>query len=208
MWTTRGRLSRLGPARRCRFAWTLRSQVHQAWPPWVVRGAACQVAIASSVNQTVRLSRRRKLASYAAHSVVLRFRFGTWWGRAALALKGMTRTQIRTGLPPIETTPDHQPLIRATTPPCSPTIHRTFRGSGGAPVSGCRSVLPNRPGLSGLLGSPSKTKPIRRETFAPSSEYRAAADPTEQVAMGFFKTAVQGELRAVAGQVRRNLCGY
>ena len=36
---------------------------YQAWPPAVVRGAARQPAIASSMNQTVRLPRWRRLAS-------------------------------------------------------------------------------------------------------------------------------------------------
>jgi hypothetical protein len=40
-------------------------------PPRVVRGAACQAAIASSVNQTVKLPRSRKLASYATQFVTL-----------------------------------------------------------------------------------------------------------------------------------------
>jgi hypothetical protein len=36
---------------------------YQAWPPAVVRGAARPPSIASSVNQTVRLPRWRRLAS-------------------------------------------------------------------------------------------------------------------------------------------------
>jgi hypothetical protein len=36
---------------------------YQACPPGVVRGAACQPAIASSLNHRVRLPRWRKLAS-------------------------------------------------------------------------------------------------------------------------------------------------
>jgi hypothetical protein len=63
---------------------------YQACPPRVVRGAACQAAIASSVNHAVRLPRWRKLASYAAQFVTLRFCFGMWWRRAGLALNGMT----------------------------------------------------------------------------------------------------------------------
>jgi hypothetical protein len=42
---------------------------YQGCPPRVVRGAARQAAIASSVNQTVRLPRCRKLASYARQFV-------------------------------------------------------------------------------------------------------------------------------------------
>ena len=46
------------------------------WPPGVVRGSACQAAIASSVNQTVRLPRWRKTASYSAQFVIRRRCFG------------------------------------------------------------------------------------------------------------------------------------
>jgi hypothetical protein len=45
-------------------------------PPRDVRAAACQAVIASSVNQIVKLPRWRKLASYAAQLVTLRFCFG------------------------------------------------------------------------------------------------------------------------------------
>jgi hypothetical protein len=49
---------------------------YQGCPPQVVRGAARQAAIASSVNHTAKLPRWRKLASYAAQLVTLRFCFG------------------------------------------------------------------------------------------------------------------------------------
>jgi hypothetical protein len=49
---------------------------YHAWPPRVVRGAACQAAIASLLSHTVRLPRWRRLASYAAQFVTLRFCFG------------------------------------------------------------------------------------------------------------------------------------
>src|SRR3954463_4469200 len=62
---------------------------YHAWPPRVVRGSARQAAIAASLNHTVRLPRWRRLASYAAQFVTLRFCFGIWWRRAALALNGM-----------------------------------------------------------------------------------------------------------------------
>jgi hypothetical protein len=62
---------------------------YQACPPRVVRGAARQAAIASSLNHTVRLPRWRKPASYAAQFVTLRFCFGMWWRRTALALNGI-----------------------------------------------------------------------------------------------------------------------
>ena len=47
-------------------------------PPAVVRGSAFHAATASSVNQTVRLPRWRKAASYAAEFVRLCFCFGMW----------------------------------------------------------------------------------------------------------------------------------
>ena len=40
-------------------------------------------------NQTVRLTRCRRLASYAAQLITLRFCLGMWWRRVALALNGM-----------------------------------------------------------------------------------------------------------------------
>src|SRR3954463_13173431 len=46
------------------------------WPPGVVRGSACQAAIAASVNHTVRLPRWRKAASYSAQFVIRRRCFG------------------------------------------------------------------------------------------------------------------------------------
>jgi hypothetical protein len=42
---------------------------YQGCPPRVVRGAARQAAMASSLNQTVKLPRCRKLASYSAQLV-------------------------------------------------------------------------------------------------------------------------------------------
>ena len=39
------------------------SSEYQGWPPRAVRGSALQAAMASSVNQTVKLPRWRKLAS-------------------------------------------------------------------------------------------------------------------------------------------------
>ena len=47
------------------------SAEYQGCPPRVVRGSAAQASIASSVNQTVRLPRWRKLASYAGQFVTL-----------------------------------------------------------------------------------------------------------------------------------------
>src|SRR4051795_12645566 len=59
---------------------------YPAWPTRVVRGSSRQAAIASSLNQIVKLPRWRRLASYAAQFVTLRFCFGMWWRRAVLAL--------------------------------------------------------------------------------------------------------------------------
>src|SRR4051794_25856978 len=61
---------------------------YQGCPPRVVRGSACQAAIASSVNQTVRLPRWRRAASYSAQLVTRCRCLGMRWRRAALALNG------------------------------------------------------------------------------------------------------------------------
>src|SRR3954451_17893605 len=62
---------------------------YQAWPTRVVRGSARQAAIASSLNQIVKLQRWGRLAADAAQFVTVRFCFGMWWRRAALTLNGM-----------------------------------------------------------------------------------------------------------------------
>ena len=61
---------------------------YQGCPPRVVRGSARQAATASSVNQTVRLPRWRRAASYAAQLVTRCRCLGMRWRRAALALNG------------------------------------------------------------------------------------------------------------------------
>ena len=53
---------------------------YQAWPPRVVRGAARQPALASSLNHSVKLPRWRRLA-LAAQFVTLRVCLGMWWQR-------------------------------------------------------------------------------------------------------------------------------
>src|ERR687893_1926655 len=58
-----------------------------------MRGAATQAAIASDVNQTVRLPRARRPASYAAQLVTRCRCFGMWWRQAALALNGTAEIQ-------------------------------------------------------------------------------------------------------------------
>src|SRR3954453_19325421 len=57
-------------------------------PPRVVRGSALQASIASGVNQTVRLPRARRPASYSAQLVTRCSCFGMWRRHAALALNG------------------------------------------------------------------------------------------------------------------------
>src|SRR3954453_3679443 len=58
-----------------------------------MRGAAAQAATASGVNQTVRLPRARRAASYSAQ-LVTRWRcFGMWRRQAALALNGTAEIQ-------------------------------------------------------------------------------------------------------------------
>ena len=47
------------------------SAEYQGCPPRVVRGSAAHASIASAVNQTVRLPRWRRLASYAGQFVTL-----------------------------------------------------------------------------------------------------------------------------------------
>ena len=58
-------------------------------PPRVVRGSARQAAIASSVNQIVKLPRWRRAASYSDQFVTRCCCFGMWWRRSALTLNGM-----------------------------------------------------------------------------------------------------------------------
>src|SRR5215208_8063067 len=61
--------------------------------PRVVRGAAAQAAIASGVNQTVRLPRARRPASYSAQLVTRCRCFGIWRRQVALALNGTAEIQ-------------------------------------------------------------------------------------------------------------------
>lgn len=60
----------------------------QGCPPRGVRGSARRAPTASSVNQAVKLSRRRKPPSRSRQLVVRRFRLGTWRPRSWLGLKG------------------------------------------------------------------------------------------------------------------------
>src|SRR5215208_2399059 len=61
--------------------------------PGVVRGSARQAAIAASVNQTMRLPRWRRAASYSAQLVTRCRCVGMWRRQAALALNGTTGIQ-------------------------------------------------------------------------------------------------------------------
>lgn len=109
---------------------------YQAWPPRVVRGSAFQPAIASSLNQTVRLARCRKLASYAAQLVTFRFCFGMWCRRAALALNGMVSLGSEQGLPPIPIGPT-SPTADLCNSAAPPPSHRLLRCHfGNVPVEG------------------------------------------------------------------------
>src|SRR3954469_22774389 len=85
------------------------------WPPGVVRGSACQATIASSENQTVRLPRWRKAASYSAQFVTRRRCFGIRWRRAALALNGIGGSRVIGGVVLLRQPPLHANRpIRAT----------------------------------------------------------------------------------------------
>src|SRR5215218_10249460 len=59
-----------------------------------MRGAATQAAIASGVNQTVRLPRARRPASYSAQLVTRCCCFGMWRRHAALALNGTAGIRV------------------------------------------------------------------------------------------------------------------
>src|SRR3954467_5563809 len=63
-------------------------------PPRVVRGSARQAAIASGVNQIVRLPRARRAASYSAQLVTRCRCFGMWRRHAALALNGTAGVRV------------------------------------------------------------------------------------------------------------------
>ena len=77
------------------------SAEYQGCPPRVVRGAARQAAIASSVNQTVKLPRCRKLTSYAGQFVTLCVCLGMWWRRSWFSLKGKAGIRGQQGSTPL-----------------------------------------------------------------------------------------------------------
>ena len=51
---------------------------HQGCPPRAVRGSVFQAEVASSVNHTAKLPRRRRAASYAAEFMTSCFCSGVW----------------------------------------------------------------------------------------------------------------------------------
>ena len=95
---------------------------YQGCPPRVVRGSALHAWIASSVNQTVRLPRWRRPASYSRQFVTLCLCLGMWWRRSWFNLNG--KAGIRGSekgrssyVGPARSATDR---IRATTPPGCP----------------------------------------------------------------------------------------
>ena len=67
---------------------------YQGWPPGVVRGSARQPSMASFVNQTVRLPRWRRLASYSRQFMILCFCLETWWRRCWFSLNRKRGIQL------------------------------------------------------------------------------------------------------------------
>src|SRR3954464_5485680 len=90
-------------------------------PPRVARGSACHAWTASSVNQTVKLPRWRRPASYSRQFTTLRFCRGICWRRSWFSLKGTLgiRGQVR-GHP---VTP-----ARPAAPPAGSVQQRPARG--------------------------------------------------------------------------------
>src|SRR3712207_5771645 len=81
------RSARRNTARSVRAAAIARAE-YEGCPPRPVRGSAFHAATASGVNQTVRLPRARRPASYAARLVTRCFCLGMWRRRAAFVLNG------------------------------------------------------------------------------------------------------------------------
>src|SRR3954462_7874486 len=104
------------------------SSEYQGWPPRVVRGSASHAAMASSVNQTVKLPRWRRLASEAGQFVTLRCWRGMWGRRSWFSLRARWASMIRRGplpyaIPPHST---NQP-IRAPQPLTPPVVGAATR---------------------------------------------------------------------------------
>ena len=92
----------------------------------VVRGSACQAAIASSENQTVRLPRWLRLASYSAQFVTRYRCLGIRCRRAALALNGTADVRQEGRSPPMSLGSGYQLAYSCNN----------------APISALRSSLP------------------------------------------------------------------
>src|SRR3954468_23162767 len=69
------------------------SAEYQGCPPRVVRGSPAHASTASAVNQTVKLPRWRKLASYSRQFVILCRCRGICWRRSWFSLKGTAGIQ-------------------------------------------------------------------------------------------------------------------
>jgi len=85
-------------------------------PTRVVRGSAAHPSIASALNNTVRLPRRRRLASYAGQFVTLCTCLGMWWRRFWFSLKGKAGTQVSKGALPYDT---RRLITNYQTDPCT-----------------------------------------------------------------------------------------
>jgi hypothetical protein len=115
-------------------------------PPRVVRGSARQVAIASSENQTVRLPRSRRAASYSAQFVTLCRCFGIRRRRSWLALNGTAGAARGHGRAPLcHPPPDANRPIHATrsiqsVPPFGPPWRVRRKRSPSFAVRGCQAA--------------------------------------------------------------------
>ena len=87
---------------------------YQGYPPGVVRGSARHASMASSVNQTVRLPRCRKLASYSCQFMTLCFCLGMWWRRFWFSLNGKMDIRGQGGASYSGPVPDATGRIHAT----------------------------------------------------------------------------------------------
>src|SRR3954470_18586338 len=92
-------------------------------PPRVVRGSALQAAIASGVNQTVRLPRARRPASYAVQLMTRCCCFGMWRRQAALALNGTAGIQASGKGPSSYTAQPPTPTGRSVQQGAAMTLH-------------------------------------------------------------------------------------
>src|SRR3954463_14988145 len=128
------------------------------WPPGVVRGSACQAAIASSENQTVRLPRWRKAASDSAQFGIRRRCFGIRWRRAALAWNGIGGSRVTEGGILLR-----QPPLHANRPIRATNSHKALCG-----VRALHDLKPgprrptHRPGRLPALVGPIRNHPLQK----------------------------------------------